>query len=678
MRPALALVLLAAAASAQVPDSTRAPADTAASGRAAPADSLAPPPVAPDSARLGVEPSGRRSQAVPLAPFALAPGRPVTPVPPTTAALDVASLLADVPGAFAYRLGAPGSTAGVALDGLDPEAPALVLDGRPLDDLVTGAPRYDLLPLAATGPLRTETLAFGRPAVQASLRDLRLSVPVTELRYFGGQDGIQHASGSHAQTRRPPAVLRGGSDASRLTITGHAASRSADSPFAGGDVAHTDAFGRLLLTQPFVTAEVGVLYTDRTEGARAGVVPSAGLPVAGIFSAATASVRGSNATRRTLRTEPWLRLRLPVSRSAPTELGASVALQRLVFVPADGTGDTLRVHGQRVAAFAEQPLRVGPNRLALRLDVTAEPAPGPEAGSLAGAESRLGVHGTVTDSLRLGRAAVALGAGGHQVGAHRWPSASARVAVGPASAGVSLSGRAPSWLHTVGIDGYVGGMSNAGPERTLAADAALRLRRGDWRLDLRAFGSSVTDGLDLFSIGDTLVAADVSTGPIRQGGVTVGVGWRERVKRGFYASLGGTARAVGDFAGLTVRDRRDAALPRAWATGRLGVRAEDVGDGVVDVDLAVSSTAWTAFRSVRVEPATGALVLPDPDGLLGFELPARALVGLEATATFSAQASLFVRYDHALGERAYGAVVTQGEPLPPHVLRFGVFWALLN
>ena len=670
MRPALALAVaaLAAAARAQVPDSTAVP-DPPGAVRPAPADSLAPP-VAPDSARLGPE-------AEPLAPFALAPGRPVTPVPATTAALDVASLLADVPGTFPYRLGAPGSTAGVAFDGLDPAAPALMLDGRPLDDLVTGAPRYDLLPLAAIGPLRTEAGALGRPGVWASLRDLRLGVPVTELRYLGGQDAIQHASGTHAQTRRPPAFLRGGSDASRLTLTGHAASRSADSPFAGGDVAHTDAFGRLLLTQPRFVAELGVMYTDRTEGARAGVVPAAGLPVEALFSASTATVRGSNATRRTLRTEPWLRLRLPLSRSAPTEVGASVALQRLVFVPADGTGDTLRVHGRRLAAFAEQPLRIGPNRLAVRVDVTAEPAPGPEAGALVAAGARLGLHAAVTDSLRLGRAAVVLGAGVHQVEDDRWPSASARVAAGPISAGVMLSGRAPSWLETVGLSGYVTPLASADVEQTLAADAALRLRRGDWRLDLRAFGSATTDGLHLVSFGDTLAGVVVADGTARQGGVSVGLGWRERVRRGAYASLGGTARAVIDRS-TDLRGRLDAALPRVWATGRLGVRAEDIGDGVVDLDLAVASTAWTAFRSVRVEPATGALVLPEPGASLGFELPARALVGLEATVTFSAQASLFVRYDHALGERAYGAVVTQGEPLPPHVLRFGVFWALLN
>ena len=60
-------------------------------------------------------------------------------------------------------------------------------------------------------------------------------------------------------------------------------------------------------------------------------------------------------------------------------------------------------------------------------------------------------------------------------------------------------------------------------------------------------------------------------------------------------------------------------------------------------------------------------------------MPARGTLGLEATATFSARASLFLRYDNALADRVYdGALVTLGEPLAPHVLRFGVFWALVN
>ena len=107
-----------------------------------------------DSARALPRPS--------VAPFGPAPGRPVTPVPALTAALDVETLLADRPGAFAYALGTPGR-AYVALDALGPDLPALALDGRPYDDPFTGAPRYDLLPAAAVGPLRLTTRRSGGP-----------------------------------------------------------------------------------------------------------------------------------------------------------------------------------------------------------------------------------------------------------------------------------------------------------------------------------------------------------------------------------------------------------------------------------------------------------------------------------------------------------------------------------
>ncbi|WP_420455425.1 hypothetical protein [Rubrivirga sp.] len=677
MRRAARALALAALAAAPALAQT----DTTATVRAAPVDSLAPP-----VATVG---PGR----APVGPFPLVPGRPITPVPATTAALDLGLLVADppsvadlapaalvapTPAVFAYRLGATGRTAGLALDGLDPATPGLLLDGRPLLDLVTDAPRFDLLPLAAMGPLRIGDGALGRAtSAQAGLRDLRVGVPVTELRYLGGQDGIQHVSGLHAQTRRPPAFLRGGSDASRLTLTGHAASRTADGPRDGADLAHTDAFGRLLLTRPSVAAEVGVSYTDRTEGARAGVVPTAGLPITAIFSPATSQVLGSGATRRTLRTEPWLRLRLPFVMSAPTEVGGSVAVQRSVFVPADGTGDTVRVHGRRLAAYVAQRVPAGAHALGLRLDVAAAPAPGPETGALPGADARLGLHAAVTDSVRLGPAEVALGAGVHQVDGERWPSASARATVGALSAGVRLGGRARSWLERVGLEGRVVPDASDGTEQTLAADAAVALRRGDGRLGVCAFASRTTDGRHLVAVDDTLFAVVGTEGAVAQGGVAVSVGWRESARRGVYVRADGTARVVSD-PSSDLRSRLDAALPRVWGTGRVGLRAEDVGDGVLDLDLAVVAQAWTAFRSRRVEQATGALALPVPGAALGAELPARALVGLEATATFSARASLFVRYDHALGERAVDAVLVQGEPLPPHVLRFGVFWALLN
>ena len=668
MRAALALVLLASAVQAQVPDSTGARDST--DVLATPVDSLAPPPPAPASISA-------------VAPFGPAPGVALTPVPATTASLSVAELLAGqvnragrAPAAFVYALSAPGRSGGVSLDGRAPDAPALTLDGRPFDDPFTGVPRLDLLPLAAVGPVRRGDGMRGRAtSLAASVRDFRVSVPVTEIRYTGLQDGVRHTSGTHAQTRRAPAFLRGGSEASRVTATFHAASRAANAPQAGGQLRHTDALGRLLLTRPGLAAELGVIHADQTEGARAGLVsdtPS----LDGLFEFATATPRDPGATRRTLRTEAWARARLPLA-AVPAEAGVSVAVQRLIY--SSGGADTVRVHGTRLAAFAEQPVAAGSHRLALRLDAVYDLAPNaggrPEVG-LAEAGSRLGAHATATDSLRLGPAQMVLGAGVHAVGGAVWPSASARIGLGPLTAGARLGGRAPSRLETVGL-ARVTGLPEAPTTRTAVADLGLDMGAGDWRLGLRLFASAERDGIEIAATSDTTAAA-VTIPSLVQGGAAATASWRETARRGFYVRLDAATRAVVSAAD-SLRQRVDAALPRVWAGARVGVRAEGVGDGVLDLDLAAVGHGWTGFRSRLVEPVTGVLVLPQPGAPLGLELPMRGTLGLEATATFSARASLFVRYDHVLGDRLVdGAIVTQGEPLAPHVLRFGVFWALLN
>ncbi len=657
LRAAAALLLaVATGAAAQTPDSTATP---------------VPPPLPADSLR----PDTTRLPRPPVAPFGPAAGRVVTPVPATTAALGPEMLLAETPGAFGYRLGAPGHVGGVSLDALGPDAPGLTLDGRPFGDLFTDAPRTDLVPYAATGPLRADDARLGRAlGLSAGLRSFRLAVPVTELRYGGGQNGIQHVSATHAQTRRPPALLRGGSPDSRLTLTGHVASRAATAPLAGGTLRHLDALGRVLLTQPGAAVEVGVLHADRRVGARRGVTADT---FDGLFDLATADVVDDDASRRTLRTEAWSRVRIPLA-AAPLEVGASYTVQRLIYTP--GGADSTRVHGRQLAGFVRQPVHVGGHALDVRLDALHEPAPAPglSLGPLSAVGARTHLHAALADSLRLGPLGLAATAGLNRVGRETFPSAGLRAEAGPVVAGIRYGGRARSRLEIAGLDRITPDATTAG-ERTLAADAGVELRGGPWRLALRAFGHVQTNLRALIAQGDTAFAFATMPGAVRQGGVTGALGWREAARRGVYARAEGTTRILADPAQSALHARLDEALPRAWGTVRLGLRAEDVGDGVLDLDLAAVGTGWTAFRSRWTEPTTGLLALPDPSSHFGIALPAQATLGLEATATFSAQASLFLRYENALGERVTsGALVTQGEPLPPHTLRFGVFWAMLN
>lgn len=665
---AVLAVLGAAGARAQTPDST-----------AAPVVEPAPDALPADSVEAGALP---RPSVAPPGP---AEGRPVTPVPALTAALSVQTLLADRPGAWAYALGEPGHVGGVSLDGLDPAAPALLLDDRPLDDLFTGAPRYDLLPAAAVGPLRIADTRLGRPlAVTAAVRPFRVGVPVTELRYGTGQEGVRQISGTHAQTRRPPALLRGGSDDSRLTLTGHVASRRAGDDAGGGlggrlggaDVRHLDALGRLLLTRPGLAAEAGVLHTDRTAGARLGAVANEGAePFGGLFNVATASVFDPDASRRTLRTEFWGRARLPLFSAEPLEAGASYVDQRLVYVPS--SRDTVRVHGRRVAGHVRQRGRAGNHAVALRLDAIWDADPGGGADLLGDPGSRLALHAVASDSLRLGPVAVAAEAGLHRVGGEAFPSAALRAEAGPLFAGVRYGGRPRSRIDEAGLAAVAAGPDGPG-ERVFGGDVGAEGRLGDVRLALRAFGHVRTGARELAATSDTSFTFVALDEAVQEVGVAASVGWRERAPRGVYLRAEGTARALLDADRSDLTRRLGGALPGAWGAVRLGLRAEGVGDDVLDLDLAAVGHGWTRFRSRRVEPATGLLALPQPGAALGIEIPAQATLGLEATATFSARASIFLRYDNALAERATpGALVTQGEPLPGHVLRFGVFWALL-
>ena len=659
---ALALVALGpAGASAQVPDSVG----------VAPALASRPDSLAPRAPTRGL--------VVPLGPE---PGRTVTLTPALTPALDATDALADAPGVFLYRFSAPGRAA-LSLDGLAPETPALLLDGRPFDDLLTGAPRYDLLPAEALGPLRLADARLGRAsAVEASTRPFRVGVPVTELRYFGGQRGVQHASGTHAQTRRPPGWLRGGSDDSRLTLTGHVATRSASgltgssssssgTSTDGGRERHSHALFRALLTRPGLAVELGELYSEQTDGAQRGLTGS-------VFSPLRATALDGSADRTTIRNDLWLTTWLGIAAS-PTEVGVAWTAQRWRYSrrPEVGPRDTLAASARRLSAHLRQRVALGPTRAWLRAgahydtvaDTAAFFAPG----------GRLSLSASLLDSLALGPVRLAVQAGVSHVDGDVAPVLALRAEAGAAFASLRTGRGASGRLWDAGLSGRIASPAALPDARVLAGDVGLAATVGAWRLDLRAFGARQDDARWLVSVGDTAYAVAGSSAPVQRVGATLGVGWRDDVARGLYVRGAATLSQALD-ADASPLHRRDAdALPRAWGRLRVGLRAESVGANAADLDLALVAHGWSAFRSRVIEPSTGLLALADPDGVFGGVLPARGTLDAEATATFNDRATVFLRYENGLATRLYdGARLTQGEPIPSTLLRVGVFWALLD
>ena len=482
---------------------------------------------------------------------------------------------------------------------------------------------------------------------------------------------MQHAGATHAQTRRAPGLARRvvGADG-RMTFTAHAMTRNANAPSAGGSLGHSHALGRLVFAGRRRAVEVGGLYVGRDEGARRGVTDGFG---------AGAAVQGGQAARRTLKTELWATARAPLLGADPLAVTASWTGQRLRY-SADGL-DTLATSANRYALDFAQAARLGAHRLDARatLALAGDPSGGADEGDGA-AETRLSL--VVADSLAVGAASLVLVPGLHAVAGRVWPSADVRIAVGALRAGVTRGARAPSLLARRGVAGG-GGLPvladlDDGLETTTRVDAAVGGALRALRADLSAWASRVDDAQRLVALGDTAFATRRLESAVTAVGSALTLGLRAAAERGVYArATVAAARTLG--AGGPLARREADALPAARLDVRVGARARDVGDGVLDLDLGVQAAGWTAFHSRLLEPTTGALALPDPSSVFGRELPARGTVGLDLTATFVNRATVFLRYDHALGGRLYdGATVTQGEPLADTAFRFGVFWALLD
>jgi len=593
--------------------------------------------------------------ALPAAPD----GVPVAPVPAVTPVVSLEALLGEAwspaPSAlaapssagFVYALGTPGRAAGVALDGLDPARTRLRLDGRPADDLLTGAPRPDLLPAEALGPT---VAAHG--VLEASVRTFRLGRPVTELRYLAGAAGLQAASGTHAQTRRWPRLL--GADG-RVTAALHVATRNADGLVAGGALAHSHVVGRLLATRPGLALDAGVAYADQRVGARRGVVD--GQPL------------DASATRATRRAEVWATARVP-GLGAPATLSLSAVRQSLAY--SRTPGDTLRTHTHRVAAHAEQPL----GRRALRAEAQWDADPRGGTDPLGDPGARLVGRAEVRDTLAVGRLRAAVAVGGTVAGRDAWPTASVHATRGGAFAGVRFDGAVPGRVEASGLAGAIGPLAGDARERTLLAEAGGARRLGAVDLSMRAVAHRRWNAALLVARGDTAFAYETAPSALDRALVTLGAAWRDGTARGVYVRADATAGAALRADASPLHRREADALPAFHGALTVGTRVVSVGD-VVDLDLRATARGWSGFRSRVVEPATGLLALPEAGTPLGAGVPARAAADVWATASFGARAIVRLGVENILGE-AVDAALVPGEPLDGPVLRFGVFWALLD
>ncbi|MEP0547377.1 MAG: hypothetical protein ABJF88_10635 [Rhodothermales bacterium] len=666
----LALLALSTPARAQVLDSAAVadslvvPADTL----VAPVDSLGVP--ADTTAR-------RRPSPLPVGFAGPEPGLVAGSIPARAPVFHAAALLGERPGAFHYDLGVPGWADGVAFGGLAPRRTALSLDGVPATDLFSGRPAFELLPLDVLAPLRLGP-RYGSPVgVAMNLRAYAAAVPVTELRYRTGGDGLQFISATHAQTRRPGWVRRLGGDRARLQALFHVSGRESDRDFAGFDGNGWQALGRIGIALPAFSFEV----TERHGRDRVGA-PGGTAPTGGDFDTALdpdlATVLDPSAERETIRNDLAATLRLPLLAD-PLTATAFWTAETFRYIDPTSPTDTLETRGDRTGLRVVQPLRIGLHRLRVQAEGWVEEVDPGAAFTDESAQSTL--HLTVQDSLAVAGFDLDAEAGLHTGAEASFPSLGLRVerAGGAARAFASAryGGATVGRIERVGFGDVVRAAGTGGDERTWIAAAGFDAVLGAFDLGFEAELVQRTDPRLLLAEGDTAAVFVTAPGTFRRATATLRFGWRDRAARGLYLRAQASAQTALNEADSDLHRREAEVIPPLWGTARLGVRALDLFDGALDLDLALRGRGWTAFRGRRFHAPTALFALAELD-----DRPVDASGTLDVLAEAGiggGRATVFVAYENALATRAYaGAYVVPVYPLPGPRLRFGVFWLLPN
>ncbi|MGI9173854.1 MAG: putative porin [Rhodothermales bacterium] len=677
-------------ASAQTPDSTETtPADSL---RPPPADSLGRPALDSLAANtLGTADSLRTVR--PPVGYARFTGGAVVgdSLPATRPALDATELLADIPSSFVYRFGSPGWPDAWSPYGLNPQRVALILNGRPFADPVTGRPRYDLLPLAFMERPRVEAGHYGAPvAVGTEVRPYVAPQPLTELRYLAGAT-IQSVDAIHVQERRRSLFGRPGV----LNVLAAYSGRGADGEYAERGFGTSlkkvrQTYGRLRYEQAAWSVEISNLHNRRKVGAFGGVEPVIGpnIPFESIYSRVSAPLRDAEARRQTLRNDLALtvRTRLVPGLDAPLTTSAYWTAQTFRYL---ASADTLETKTNRYGFLVQQSVTLGAHGITVQLEGWQDHL---RATNALAAPRRYdhALHASVRDTARWRGTRLALEGGVHSEPGRFFPAASARLEqqLGPLRffASGAYAGQPVSPVERYGYGDYVAAASAMPDGRIAWAEAGTSVRGGPFDLALSAFAHRTSEALDLYvqsgeadSLGalsypvtDT-VQALVSSVPHERAGLTAQGGWRRNAQRGFYLTAQATLNRFLNPDVSPEHTRVANSLPELFGQARFGARyAPFRGD--LDFDLYVLTRFWTATRSRTLHPQTGLLALPPIDArVFG---PSNTLdVYFE---TRFRDASVFLAFENALSGTTLvpGNLIVPVYPLPRRRFRFGVFWPI--
>lgn len=581
---------------------------------------------------------------------------------PNSFAFDLTDALDSYGASFTYGFDAFGWPAAWSLWGASPQQVELQFSGAAFNDLITGRPRYDLLPTALLrAPVVNETFGYGAAAVAAELRDFSVDGPLTELHYQSGDNGLQRVTALHAQ--RLNSLLPG---TGRLHGTFAYAGAAAKGEYPGSQLQRMrQLLLRVQLQKRWASLEIAFLHNQRRLGAHSGVAGN----TPERYNRLIATVNGLGARRRDVRNDliATARVRLIPGLTTPLVAVLTASNQTLRFTSAQSA--VVEGFVRRGTVHLYQDLIAGAHRARLGLEGRVSAASA-HSSRISG-DQRSNWRLTLQDDVRLGRLELMGQAGLHMRMNNWYGRGAAGLGYGWRQGRLMVNAvRASAVESRVARDGWLKYLAAAAYMPGSVSRFVTRLQQsiGPWDVEPMIFWqheSGVTDFME--TAPGSLVVSQLDGSSI---GAGFEIGFRPRARRGVYAeAIAWIMQSDYDEA------ERRSVLPNWTVNTTAGVRYRMfAGDLILDVSLV--GRAWSRMRSRVLHSPTGLLVLPSsarPDVSPSGTLDVMAK-GQVRTAT------LFAAFENVLSGTAItpGIEIVPGYPLPAQRFRFGVFWPIIN
>lgn len=560
---------------------------------------------------------------------------------------DITHVLSGVPGSFVYDFGSFGWPTSWSINGLSPQVAQLYFGPIPFNDLLTGRPRYDMLPTAL---LRYPKVDPGLPGavvgIQTELRTADTRKPYTQLNYQAGSHGLQRVTALHAQQSSRMFGLPG-----RFQGLFGYSGAAATGDYPGSRLRRQR---QLLLRTRYQrytwSLELLYLHNQRRLGAHSGVRGTGEAR----YNRLIAQVSGEHRTRRTVRNDL-------LSTLTTRLLTASVYLstQSLYY---EGVGAAAR----RLGGTVQRDFRIGRHRLHVRGDAYTQRVSSGSALPIGHSTSL--IEAQIRDSLQF-KTGYLLAQGVVRKrnkdwvpgGRLRWESTLFSFRPYLELSHSAAPSPAAGWGKFL-----VNGIAESGSITQVSGGA--RLHRGRFSVQPYGFVTSAHNVPDYREviIDSVQVVSDTY--------VTYGAGIRlnfaSRPERGLYATLNAAMTGTGE-TGIDAGQL----FPEWISSGQLGFRVV-LFTGDLRLNASVRGRSWSAMASRALHAPTGLLVIPSAE-----RAPVDASYTLDLVVEGGIRtATIYIIYENITsGTRLMsGNELVPDYPFPAQQWRFGVYWPIAN